>query len=52
MKHNPKFDGKISILAHSLGAVISYDLLVAQVGRKISEVGNFPKQIMISREET
>ena len=27
LRHNPNFDGKVSIIGHSLGAVIAYDIV-------------------------
>ena len=32
---NPSFDGKVSLIGHSLGSVIVYDLLVHETIRKL-----------------
>ena len=42
--NNPRFKGKVSWVAHSLGTAISYDLLARQWPNKASELKSRPSR--------
>ncbi|TMW60860.1 hypothetical protein Poli38472_000902 [Pythium oligandrum] len=42
MEEHPKWNGKVSIFAHSLGSVISYDILTHKAGEKARNGVRFP----------